>query len=46
MDHLKHAACVQEFIQALDNDEPYAVSGAEACRSIALIERIYRAAGL
>ncbi|MDD2598514.1 MAG: Gfo/Idh/MocA family oxidoreductase [Kiritimatiellae bacterium] len=44
MDHLNHAACVGEFIKALAEGEPYAVDGAEACRSIALIERIYHSA--
>lgn len=44
MDHLKHAACVREFIKALQEGVSYEVSGSEACRSIALIERIYQAA--
>jgi len=44
MDHLRHAACVQGFVKALAEETPYEVNGPEACKSIALIERIYAAA--
>ncbi|MDA3924800.1 MAG: Gfo/Idh/MocA family oxidoreductase [Kiritimatiellae bacterium] len=41
MDHTRHALCVQSFIKALSDNVPYAVTGRDACKSIALIEKIY-----
>jgi predicted dehydrogenase len=45
MSHAGHTACISAFVEALHNNRPYAVDGSEACKSIALIEAIYRSAG-
>jgi UDP-N-acetyl-2-amino-2-deoxyglucuronate dehydrogenase len=44
MSHAGHTACIRSFIAALNEGCPYEVDGQAACRSIALIEAIYRSA--
>lgn len=44
MTHHGHTACISSFVAALRTSTPCEVDGASACRSIALIEAIYRSA--
>ena len=44
MSHHGHTACINGFVKALREGRPYEVDGTAACRSIALIEAIYRSA--
>lgn len=39
-----HAACFRDFVNACRTGAPFSVSGEEARKSVALIERLYRAA--
>lgn len=44
MSHAGHTACITSFVNSLRENSPYDVDGAEACKSVALIEAIYRSA--
>ena len=44
MSHAGHTACISSFVDALRENRPYEVDGAEAAKSVALIEAIYRSA--
>ena len=44
MSHAGHTSCISAFVKSINECMPYEVDGAEACRSISLIEAIYRSA--
>lgn len=44
--YIGHQRCIEAFVDSLDGGEPYAIPGEEAIKSIELIERIYKDAGI
>jgi predicted dehydrogenase len=41
-----HQSCFEAFADSLEGGAPYPIPGEEAIKSVELIERIYRSAGI